>query len=311
MQKRALFFIGLAILAGFLTLNYLEPQRTLEVRTLPVDAEDSDAAHADSRDRPKSELASAGITAGSPEPEPFSSVTESGANEPTQSQTNSVSYAASTRAPAVSETEATEDLPDQDGSGSTRYVPRHWDVVDGSAGATLLMESDFDEMQDGQASASLSLSGATGPGQFGGIVQAVRAEGFADQRLRFSGFLKRQDAEGASPVLGSLWIRADDQTGRLVAFENSHGQFLPSEEVWLESTIIIDIPTSAENLFYGATIIGDGRVWVDNLSIAIVDDSFPLTAPLYDRQTTNLVPREALDRPANLSFEDVVPLTGD
>lgn len=308
MQKRALLFIGVAILAGFLALDYLVPKRTAEVSTLPIDAADSDASQTDDQRRPNRSAAPLASEAGSTEPEPPSSITESVSNRPAHAQRYPAPFAASIQTPANSEVEAPESFQDEEGSGSERFVPERWDVVDGAAGAFMLLESDFEEVLDGSASASLSLSGVTEPRQFGGIVQAVKAEGFADQRLRFSGHLKRQDSESVSPVMGALWIRADDPTGRVVAFENSQGKFLPSEALWTESTIIIDIPTGAENLFFGATIVGNGTVWVDGLGITIVDDSFPVTAPMYDRQTTNPVPPEVLDRPVNLSFDDVVRL---
>ncbi len=310
MKQRILFFIGLVIVVVILAVEYFDPDDLANVDPLPIDPGDSAASYAAQDPRNGQDVASTPPEEVSAESEEFSSVSDKGAYELTVSPSYPQSYADSTRLPTASERQGTGYSPDQEESGASRSVPRHWSVVDRAGGAILVVESDFDVIRDGFASASLSLSGASNAGQFGGIAQVVEAGKVANQRLRFSGYLKRQDLEG-TPVFGALWIRADDQFGKVVAFENSQGRYLPSDEIWSESTIIIDIPTSAENLFFGATIVGNGTVWVDELSLAVVDETFPLTAPLYDAQGTNPVPREVLDRPMNLSFEDVVPLADE
>lgn len=222
----------------------------------------------------------------------------------------STSAAQSTSSQAVPTDEAVvETSHDENPLEETHWIPLDWYPINRGGDSSFRLESDFEMVWDGTASASIRFSGSPDGRRFGGIGQVVDAEKFLDQRVRFSGHLKTENRDRDTPVMAALWIRADDEFGTVVAFQNTGEFFAPSNAIWSEATIVIDIPSTAATLWYGSWITGDGLVWVDGLNLEVVDISYPLTALPSDRRGSNQVPDNVLDSPSNLSFENVVPRT--
>jgi hypothetical protein len=222
------------------------------------------------------------------------------------SPSNSETLSDLSPAPAASKGAETapedENLPEE-----THWVPSDWHPINKGTDSAYRLESDFETRWHGSASASIRFSAGSNPMQFGGIGQVVDAEKFADQRVKFSGHIRIKHLGPDTPALAALWIRADDASGTVVAFQNTGENYAPSDMFWSEATIVIDIPTTASALSYGAWITGDGLAWVDDLSLEIVDSGFPLTAPPSGVRGSNRVPKDVLASPTNLSFENLVP----
>jgi hypothetical protein len=222
----------------------------------------------------------------------------------------STSAAQSTSSQAFPTGEAVVEIShDENALEETHWIPLDWFPINRGGDSSFRLESDFEMVWDGTASASIRFSGAPDGRRFGGIGQVVDAEKFLDQRVRFSGHLKTDNRDRDTPVTAALWIRADDESGAVVAFQNTGEFFAPSNAIWSEATIVIDIPPTAATLWYGSWITGDGLVWVDGLNLEMVDISYPLTALPSDRYGSNQVPENVLDSPSNLSFENVVQRT--
>ena len=210
--------------------------------------------------------------------------------------------------------ESTEAVSDNDNSPDvTRWIPQGWDLVGRAANSLVRelyrLESDFEVVWDGSASASISSLEAVTTQARGGIVQIVDAQNFRGQHIKYSGFLRTQGLDPDNPALAALWLRADDESGYVVAFENTSRRLVSENTGWSEVTIVIDIPITASTVHYGAYLKGNGSVWIDDLNIESVDLTHSVTAPPYGGQGINRLPnpRRVLESPTNLNFEFVVP----
>jgi hypothetical protein len=234
-------------------------------------------------------------------------------NDFTPSSFESTSEPQSSFRQAPSQPEGTETTSQNENSPDvSRWIPRDWHLIGGGANsfvdADYRLESDFEMVWDGSASASVSTPEAVVTPPFGGIIQIVDAQNFSGQRIKYSGFLRTESPDADQPALAALWLRADDEVGSVVAFQNTHRRFAPNNTVWSEATIIIDIPITASTVWYGAYLSGKGSAWIDDLSLESVDLAYPLTAPPTDRHGSNPAPHpeNVLESPANLNFEFVI-----
>ena len=208
----------------------------------------------------------------------------------------------SARAERTEAASAEDNLPDE-----SRWIPQNWNLVD----HLYSLESDFKTVWDGSASASISSLDTIGSQKVDGIVQIADAQNLRGQRVKYSGFLRPQSTDANNPAMAGLWLRADDESGATVAFQNMSRRLLSGNDVWSEATIIIDIPLTASIMLYGAYLKGNGSVRIDDLNLESVDLAHPLTALPFDGQGSNRLPdpRMVLESPTNLNFEIVIPYT--
>ena len=129
------------------------------------------------------------------------------------------------------------------------------------------------------------------PKSFIGLNQTFSASKFRGKRVRLKGEIQTQD------VLkwAGFWLRADDKTPKMVAFDNMQTRGLKGTTAWTASEIVLDIPDQAETLYLGLLLDGAGKAWMRNLSFEIVDDSVP---------TTNQPKATLRDQPVNLNFSE-------
>ena len=192
-------------------------------------------------------------------------------------------------------------------------VPRFWTLgsatLSTSVGDFVQIASDFNRVWNGTASVALQAIQPILPTTTAGVVQVSSAEPFRDRRLRYSGFLQVESMDGSNPASAMIWIRADDATGRVVAFQNTMGRLRFPNSAWQKASIVIDIPPGAFSLHYGASLVGSGSVRIDSLSFEEVSEETPLTSRPFSQQIFNRVPapNEILTMPTNLDFEETRP----
>lgn len=240
-----------------------------------------------------------------------------------------VFYGADTQLPSAAETPATDtganrsnpessawfpDNPSSDEAAPDErelHVPLHWGfysitfdaLVDDYVG----MSSAFDRVWNGSASVSVSAKQPIRPNATAGIFQYVSTEPWLGKRIRYSGYIQVESMEPDSPASGFIWIRVDDVSGRVVAFQNTIGRFEFPVATWQEVSIVIEIPDDAWTLHYGANLFGSGSVWIDSLSIEEVGPEVPTTGRPYPHANFNPVPPrdQVLGAPSNLDFEQI------
>jgi hypothetical protein len=179
--------------------------------------------------------------------------------------------------------------------------------VTGTRAANCILESDFNYVQSGKASALLQTI-ANDPVSHCGIGQVSAVGKFRGQRVAFSAYLATQNVTGS----GALWFRADDGSGAVVAFQNQFRQGLSGTSPWTAEVLVIDVPETADSIFYGASLSGGGMLWIDSADFNMVDKTVPVTGPAFsDAAYPGKIPPELTRIPAapyNLNFEETVPL---
>jgi hypothetical protein len=157
-----------------------------------------------------------------------------------------------------------------------------------------------------------SFTGATGarleahgkaPVSFGGLSQVSSAAPFRGKRVRFSaGLMTEAVADWAG-----LWMRADDASGRMVAFDNMQrpDRQLKGTHAWENYSVVLDIPESAVVIQYGVILQGRGKTWIDGVRVESVGPNIPVTSKVALRSVFNPAADPArLPAPRNLDFEE-------
>lgn len=142
----------------------------------------------------------------------------------------------------------------------------------------------------GSSSARITaLPGARG---FATLMQTSAAHEMVEQRIRMSAFLKLEDVDAAG-----LWMRVDDANGLVLAFDNMEDRFLSGTSDWSQHSVVLDVPSTSSQIFFGALLYERGCLWVDDFSFEPVDVAVPSTNQLTNETFYS-------NSPHNLGFED-------
>jgi hypothetical protein len=187
--------------------------------------------------------------------------------------------------------------------------PRGWSMT-GAGVANCTFQSDHGYAQSGVASALLQSSNSSFA-QWCATIQASASGRYKGTRLQFSAYLSTQNSAGGA----FLWFRADDAQGLTVAFENQRLQPLAGNSPWTFEVIVIDVPETAQAIFYGAVLRAGGLLWMDSAEFNVVDKTVPLTSRPITAQEAVVNPHLNLAAlratPENLDFEESVPRGSD
>tara|TARA_R110002074_G_C12251431_1_gene640276 strand:- start:221 stop:703 length:483 start_codon:yes stop_codon:yes gene_type:complete len=137
----------------------------------------------------------------------------------------------------------------------------------------------------------------------GSLWQMIDAGRFAGRRIRLSGYLKTQEADSAG-----LRIRISRSEGGQLKFAHVDSARLEGTSDWQEVQIVADIPEDESVLSIEVVLEGRGRLWADDLSLSIVDESAELDA---NGNWSRLSPEAGMifpvstgvNTPRNLGFE--------
>ena len=196
--------------------------------------------------------------------------------------------AAAAAAPAAVVTENAPPPPPP--PGVTPKAPKGW-FKNGSANDLYEVGVDENNAWGGMPSAYAKSTGAA-DGKFGGMMQTISAEAFRNQRVRLTGWVKTEDATNG----GHLWLRIDGQEpGRQLGFDNMNGRAPKGTTDWQEHSIVLDVPPDAGRVNYGFFVSGQGKMWVNGVTITPVGTDVP---------TTNMMkpPTDLPKTPVNLGF---------
>jgi RNA polymerase sigma factor (sigma-70 family) len=175
--------------------------------------------------------------------------------------------------------------------GVTPVAPKGW-FKNGSASDLYEVGVDENNAWGGMPSAYAKSTGEAG-GKFGGMMQSISADAYANQRVRLNGWMKTEDANEGG---GHLWLRVDGkEAGRSLSFDNMDGRAPKGTTDWQEYSIVLDVPADATKVNYGFFVSGKGQMWVNGVTITPVGNDVP---------TTNMMrPPAALPKtPVNLGF---------
>lgn len=183
-----------------------------------------------------------------------------------------------------SSTAAVEAPPPMPGTQVT--VPKGW-FKNGSANDLYEVGVDTTNSWGGMPSAYVRSVGAA-DGKFGGMMQTISADSFKNQRVKLTGWVKTEDANGG----GHLWMRVDGEN-RQLQFDNMDGHAPKGTTDWHEYSVVLDVPPESTRLNYGFFVGGTGKMWVNGVTVTPVGSDVP---------TTNLKPPALSGSPVNLGF---------
>jgi len=122
---------------------------------------------------------------------------------------------------------------------------------------------------------------ARSPSDFSTITKRLSID-FEGQWLELRGFLR---TEGVSEFAG-LWLREDGPSG-VLQFDNMRNQGVRGTTGWTEYTVRLPLDKNARELFFGVLVVGEGKVWADDLQLLV--DGKPISqAPKRVLETTIL-----------------------
>jgi hypothetical protein len=104
------------------------------------------------------------------------------------------------------------------------------------------------------------------------LTQPISAQNYLGQRIRFRAMVKTQDVSGWA----GLWMRVDNQAGRVLAFYNSFDRAIKGTTDWQERSVVLDVPQDAATIVFGVINNGSGQVWIDRLGFEPVGQDVPV-----------------------------------
>lgn len=143
---------------------------------------------------------------------------------------------------------------------------------------------DKSEKKNGKQSLCFYGPKGVNPGRVSFAAQKVLINPFLGKRIRLSGYVKTGKKVGDI----YLWLRADCGLDPL-AFKRIHRDKGPKKEIdWQEYILEMDVPRQASALFFGASMRGEGKAWLDYLRIGVLPAKGPelitLSGKVVDKQ---------------------------
>jgi len=165
--------------------------------------------------------------------------------------------------------------------GSTGQVPEGWIVPSMIAGygAELTEENP----KTGKRAALLkSVPGTKAEARsFGNLMQAIDATRYRGHRVRYRAAV-RTESEGG-PARAQLWMRVDRAGNEMGFFDNMGARPIVNGE-WQYYEIVGDIDEDAAVLNFGMMLMGQGKAWLDDVSledlgklVVLAESARPLT----------------------------------
>jgi hypothetical protein len=173
----------------------------------------------------------------------------------------------------------------------TTKAPSGW-WKNGSKPAAYVVGVDKEKTHDGLPSAYAKSIEPSIEG-FGGMMQMCDAHSFLGKRLRFSAWMKTEDANDGG---AHLWFRIDaKEGGAMLGFDNMDSRPVKGTTDWKNYSIVLDVPANAGDLAFGFFVDGTGRTWVSGVKIEEVGSDVP---------TTSAPEKKWPAAPVNLTFAD-------
>lgn len=109
---------------------------------------------------------------------------------------------------------------------------------------------------------------------FATLMQNTSPEKYAGKRIRMTGMMKSKDVAGWA----GFWFRVDQENStHSLAFDNMQDRAIKGSTEWNKYEVVLDVPTIASNIAFGALLAGTGQVWFDKVVFEEVSKSVPVT----------------------------------
>jgi len=178
--------------------------------------------------------------------------------------------------------------------GRAEY-PRGWF----GGGKDYELSRDTTVKHGGTASGAIR-SAAGAEAGFGTFTQGVQAEKYRAKRVRLAGWIKSEEVAGWS----GLWMRVDGKEKTGLAFDNMSDRAVKGTSDWTQFQVVLDVPDSAEQIYFGCLLSGKGKIWVDDMALEIVGADVAKTGKDIESMPRQGEAAALPAEPANLGFED-------
>lgn len=150
--------------------------------------------------------------------------------------------------------------------------------------------SDFNEKQQGKASAVIESEGTEG---FRAIMYTL-PNNYAGRKITLSGYLK---TENVTDGFAGLWMRIDPE----VAFNNMQNVGLKGTNDWKKYEVTLNMsPENTQQIVIGALLSGKGKIWVDDLKVSI-DGKDIENAKIFEKKLTKVELDKEFDKGSKIS----------
>jgi hypothetical protein len=169
-------------------------------------------------------------------------------------------------------------------------LPTGWSIV-GTNSPTYVVGTDRVTVHGGQT--ALAIAGTdTARVRFSGVGQFIKADNYLGKRVRLSAWVRHANVLGTD--IG-LWMRIDGP-GVTQGFDNFSSRPLIGTADWRQVNIILDVPSDAIGIAFGALMSGRGDFLIDDMQFEVI----PATG-----LTTNLLTGftdSGVDGPTEIAF---------
>jgi C-terminal processing protease CtpA/Prc len=173
--------------------------------------------------------------------------------------------------------------------GKLGEVPTGWFLPEPSRNAGYRAILTEEQPKEGERCVVLSRDGDRAAAGFGNLMQAFDATPFRGKRIRFRAAVRTGNPKPATRA--QLWLRVDRAGGK-PGFFNNMGDRPINQATWQEYEIAGDVAVDAESIALGLMLIGNGKAWLDAVSVesagAIGEGNEP-PRPLEKQGLVNLV----------------------
>lgn len=150
--------------------------------------------------------------------------------------------------------------------------------------------SDFNEKQQGKASAVIESEGTEG---FRAITYTL-PNNYAGKKITLSGYIK---TENVTDGFAGLWMRIDPD----VSFNNMQNIGLKGTNDWKKYEVTLNMsPENTQQIVIGALLSGKGKIWVDDLKVSI-DGKDIENAKIFEKKLTKVELDKEFDKGSTIS----------
>ncbi len=166
----------------------------------------------------------------------------------------------------------------------------------GNSHEEYLLNLDDSVSQNGKKSICLE-SKTSSPKEFGAIMQSCSTKEFLGKKIKMKGYIKTENVSNWS----GMWLRINPiKSCASPYFDNMKKRPIKGSTNWTEYEITLDVPENSNSMNFGVLLHGTGKVWLDNLSFEILENSTERFDSLLSVGNSNHI----LLKPTNLNFED-------
>ncbi|RZK54753.1 MAG: peptidase S41 [Pedobacter sp.] len=113
--------------------------------------------------------------------------------------------------------------------------------------------------------------------QIGGASGSIKAEAYRGKKFKLKAWMRADVTNGQ----GQFWVRVDRE-GKTYAFlDNMDDRPIKSKE-WKQYEITGTIDVDASYLYFGAFLVSEGKIWIDNFTLEIEDQGVWNKIPLQN-----------------------------